>query len=67
MNKDKKLIGQAWPTPICRWAQRESLLILTIPLNNFKYHRLQITSKKMWFLGVTKQGDINEFDHDFLH
>ena len=66
MSKEIKQASKKWPTPVCRWAQRESLIIMTIPLQNFKYHRLQITNKKLWFLGVTKNGDIHEYDNDFL-
>lgn len=51
------------------WAQRDNMLMLTIPLNRFKYHKLQITNQKMWFLGITKtqENNIFEIDHDFLH
>jgi len=45
------------------------MLVLTIPLAKFKYHRLQITDKRMWFLGILEQpcpNNIYEIDHDFL-
>lgn len=58
------------PSPVCKWAQRDNMCVLTVPLTKFKYHRLQITSTKMWFIGVLNaniDNNIVEIDHEFLH
>ena len=50
-----------------KWAQREHTLILTIPSSCFKYTKLQLSADKIWFMGVSHQGDIYEVDHALLN
>ena len=53
--------------PTLKWAQREHNLILIIPTANFKYTKLQLANDKLWFIGVDKNGEIYEIDHEFLN
>ena len=58
------------PFPVCKWAQRDHMIMLTIPLQKFKYHKLQITDEKLWFLAVTSElvpNNIYEIDLPLLH
>ena len=38
--------------PVVRWSQRLAHIQLTLPLNAYKYHMVQLTASKIFFLAV---------------